>query len=93
MEPNEYGIALSNFTLGFIYHNFAEQLCDCRVQHLSQFCAYLQGDSYASCAKAADYYEEAAECFKQVNHKMGEYLSRRRQLEAMKLSIYPRGMN
>ena len=93
MGPSEYGIALSYFTLGYIYHNFAEQLCDCRVQHLDQFSAYLQEDSYTSCAKAADYYEEAAECFKQVNHKMGEYLSRKRQLEAMKLSIYPRGMN
>ena len=41
MEPNQYGMALSNYTLGYIYYNFADQLCDYRIKHKIDFQVFL----------------------------------------------------
>ena len=79
-EINNHGKALSEYTLGYIYHKFAEQLCDQRVKHVGDFEGYLESEYESSLSKAIGYYSKAADSFKCVAHKMGIYLSRKREL-------------
>lgn len=41
---NYYGMALTEYTLGYVYKEFANELCDNRVAHLPKYEDYLQGD-------------------------------------------------
>ena len=84
MEPNNYGIALCHYTLGYIYHKFAPQLCDERVEALGKFGDFMRYDEIACLEDAEKHYGLAADSFNVVQHKMGEYLSCKRKLEVLK---------
>ena len=86
LEPNHYGIALAQYNLGYIYDHFGEHMADSRVKHLTRYGAFVQSDYQANCAKASEHYRLAAESFQIVQHKMGDYLSRKHQLETLSKS-------
>ena len=77
-EQNHYGMALSNFTLGYIYHNFSKALNDERVQEDAQYESYLLGDESHYLTKANGLYEDAYQSFKKLHHLVGMYLSKER---------------
>lgn len=77
LNSNDYGVALSHFTLAFIYHHFAQYLCDKRVKKVEDFKEYLVSDRISSLILASSHYNLAAENFKKVDHLMGEYLSKK----------------
>lgn len=37
IEVSHYGLALSNYTLGYIHSQFAKELCDTRISHITEF--------------------------------------------------------
>ena len=79
-DQNPYGMALSNFTHGYIYDRFAEYLHNRRsaavVQYNPQQEEYILGDVKTCKKKALNCYEEAYGQFKLVGHLMGTYLSK-----------------
>lgn len=53
VDPNTYGIALSNYTLAYIYQNFGSALCDEQVKGVEEFERFLMPDEKACLAKAS----------------------------------------
>ena len=81
---NYYGIALSNFTLGYIHYRFADELCDSRVSGNAEYEQYFFGDAQQCFTIAMDYYKKAYQNFKKMNHLMGMFMSKAREVEQMK---------
>ena len=84
--PNQYGVALCLYTLGYIYLNFQKELSDERFSAIQDYENYMFPDEKQALNKAIDYFEEAKEAFDQVQHLMGSYLSKLGQWQS-KLNI------
>ena len=80
-EPNHYGVALCKFTIGYIYENFADYLCDPRFTSNPKNDDYTLGTREGCLTKAKDEYEQAYEAFIKVQHLFGKYLSKYRELQ------------
>ena len=77
-EKNYYGMALSSFSLGYIYQQFASELIKEEkkgIYDMSEHEDYFVESVNASHKKASRYYKSAYLQFKQVNHMVGMYLS------------------
>ena len=81
-------MALSYYTKGFIYEQFAEYLNkeasrfvgSCIKDHRT-YLVKSEADSYK---KAIKYFLEAYREFKKIDHKMGVYMSKQHEYELMK---------
>ena len=65
-NQNNYGLALSSYSLGYIYEAFAEELC--RTSRFATHCLedhekYLVDDIADSYLKAKKYFQQANESF------------------------------
>ena len=57
MEQNNYGMALCHYTLGYVYHKFAPQLCDERVEAQGKYDVFMRFDEIACLEDADKHYE------------------------------------
>ena len=72
-------MALTQFTLGFIYHHFAEEFSD---DHIDQAYPEHNKEETKKClAKAKEFYHKACLNFGKVKHLMGAYLSKKHETE------------
>ena len=75
---------MCNYSLGYIYENFAQALSDKRCFENEDYTEYMLGNSDLCKEKAMDYYQDAFIYFRKVNHVVGKYLSkhgRRRNID------------
>ena len=85
LEKNFYGMALTQFTLGFIYHHFAEEFSD---DHMGEtYPEYKKEENKKCLAKAKDFYHKACLNFSKVKHLMGAYLSKKHETELIEMTI------
>lgn len=83
-NQNEYGVALSMYTLGYTYLTYADFLCIdgvfqglCEPEHFK----YLVTDRNAALTKAEKYFSLAYMAFEQVGHLAGMFMSKKREQE------------
>mmetsp|Transcript_15405 Transcript_15405/g.18356 ORF Transcript_15405/g.18356 Transcript_15405/m.18356 type:complete len:104 (-) Transcript_15405:14-325(-) len=69
-------MALCNYTLGYIYEKFAEELCDERVRNNEDYEEFTLATDLMCQNKSIGHYNDAFESFNMVDHLMGKYLSR-----------------
>ena len=78
-------MALTQFALGFIYQNFAEEFSD---DHIDQAYPEHKKEENKKClAKAKEFYHKACLNFTKVKHLMGAYLSKKHETELIRATI------
>lgn len=76
-----YGMALSNFTLAYLYDKFSQALSDERVSQIEKYENLCFGEERGAKSKANEHYALAFELFKNQNHIFGAYLSKKGELD------------
>ena len=82
-KPNQYGVAMTEFHLGFLYKTYSKELlADLTYDdELNERKERLEiGDKESCVRKAVSHFEEAFKGFEVHNHLKGMYLSKKNSL-------------
>lgn len=78
LTQNHYGMALSYYTLGYLYYQLKNSFCDERLDEQTQYEQFYQGaNNQNNCMTLAlENFKSAYMNFKRVDHLFGMYMSK-----------------
>ena len=84
-DPNHYGLALSNYAIGFTYMTFTTELCR-NDERFNGFCepshvCYLVDSEQEGLEKAKQSFMTAFDSFDKAGHLFGMYMSKQHEMK------------